>query len=758
MKTTKQLRTLLMTMSLLIAHLPIVAQSYSTKLLSHEQQIDEIIGSMTLEEKVEMLHGKNMFSSAGIPRLGIADVEYADGPFGIREEMEPHSWNSAHLTTDSATFFPTGSALAATWSTEWAYAYGKGMSREARMRGKDMILGPAINIQRIPTGGRTYEYLSEDPLLSGMLAVAYTKGAQDDGTAVCLKHYALNNQEDARGTVDVRITDRAMHEIYLRPFEMAVREGDAWGLMAAYNKVNGRWCSENEHLLTTVLRRQWGFPGMVISDWGGVHSTVDPVVAGLNVEMPGSRFMGKALIDSVKAGKVSEDVINQRVREILRVRLTVKPIDKAVANSKPVGNDEEMLTALQVARRSIVLLKNEPIVGKHALKAAKNQPWPLLPLNLTEVKNIAVIGENAVMKMALGGVGAGVKTRKEITPLEGLQAVLGGGKKITYAQGYKSFGRDSRNKRQSPQQPADKQLMAEAVKVAKSADLVIFFAGDNREVETEGSDRKSISLPSGQDELAQALARANPRMVTVIVAGGPVDITTVDTVSPALVVSWFNGSMGGLALAEVLNGNIAPSGKLPMTWPRRLEDVPAYATGTYPQKADNSQGDIFVGLVNQGQNARAARGSFQPVAHYAEESLVGYRWYDCKNVEVAYPFGHGLSYATFQYSNLKVSPTLDGFDVSFTLANNTQFDAEEVAQVYVSRPLSHLDHPEKELKGFQRVALKVGEQKVVTIKLRRSDLCHWDEAAQTWMLEPGNMVIRVGGSSNNLPLSATTTL
>ena len=758
MKTTKQLRTLLMTMSLLIAHLPIVAQSYSTKLLSHEQQIDEIIGSMTLEEKVEMLHGKNMFSSAGIPRLGIADVEYADGPFGIREEMEPHSWNSAHLTTDSATFFPTGSALAATWSTEWAYAYGKGMSREARMRGKDMILGPAINIQRIPTGGRTYEYLSEDPLLSGMLAVAYTKGAQDDGTAVCLKHYALNNQEDARGTVDVRITDRAMHEIYLRPFEMAVREGDAWGLMAAYNKVNGRWCSENEHLLTTVLRRQWGFPGMVISDWGGVHSTVDPVVAGLNVEMPGSRFMGKALIDSVKAGKVSEDVINQRVREILRVRLTVKPIDKAVANSKPVGNDEEMLTALQVARRSVVLLKNEPIVGKHALKAAKNQPWPLLPLNLTEVKSIAVIGENAVMKMALGGVGAGVKTRKEITPLEGLQTVLGGGKKITYAQGYKSFGRDSRNKRQSPQQPADKQLMAEAVKLAKSADLVIFFAGDNREVETEGSDRKSIALPSGQDELAQALAKANPRMVTVIVAGGPVDITTVDAVSPALVVSWFNGSMGGLALAEVLNGNIAPSGKLPMTWPRRLEDVPAYATGTYPQKADNSQGDIFVGLVNQGQNARAARGSFQPVAHYAEESLVGYRWYDCKNVEVAYPFGHGLSYATFQYSNLKVSPTLDGFDVSFTLANNTQFDAEEVAQVYVSRPLSHLDRPEKELKGFQRVALKVGEQKVVTVKLRRSDLCHWDEAAQTWMLEPGNMVIRVGGSSNNLPLSATTTL
>lgn len=732
------------------------AQQYTTRLLQHEPQIESIIQDMTLEEKIAMLHGKNMFSSAGIPRLGIADMEYADGPFGIREEMEPHSWNSAHLTTDSATFFPTGSALAATWSTDWAYAYGRGMSREARMRGKDMILGPAINIQRIPTGGRTYEYLSEDPLLSGMLAVAYTKGSQDDGTAVCLKHYALNNQEDFRGSVDVQISDRAMHEIYLRPFEMAVREADAWGVMAAYNKVNGRWCSENNILLNTILREQWGFPGMVISDWGGVHSTVDAVTAGLNVEMPGNRFFGQALLDSVKAGKVSEDIINQRVREILRVRLTVRPIDKAVANSKPVGNDEEMLTALQVARRSIVLLKNEPIVGKHALKTAKKQPWPLLPINLTSVKSIAVIGENAVMKMALGGVGAGVKTRKEITPLEGLQAVLGGGTKITYAPGYKSFDRDSRNKRQSPQQSADKQLMAEAVKVAKGADLVIFFAGDNREVETEGSDRKTITLPSGQDELAVALAKANPRLVTVIVAGGPVDISTVNEVSPALVMSWFNGSMGGLALAEVLAGTISPSGKLPMSWPKKLEDVPAYATGSYPQKADNSQGDIFVGLVNQGQNARAARTSFQPVAKYAEELLVGYRWYDCHDVEVAYPFGHGLSYATFQYSNLKVMPTFDGFDVSFTLANNTQFEGEEVAQVYVSRPTSHIERPEKELKGFQRVALKRGESKTVTIPIRRSDLCHWDEMAQSWMMEPGKLDVYVGGSSDNLPIKQTT--
>ncbi len=715
------------------------AQTYPSCLLQNEPQIESIIKSMTLEEKINMLHGKNMFSSAGIPRLGIADVEYADGPFGIREEMEPHSWNSANLTTDSATFFPTGSALAATWSTEWAYAYGKGMSREARLRGKDMILGPAINIQRIPTGGRTYEYLSEDPLLSGMLAVAYTRGSQDDGTAVCLKHYALNNQEDYRGFVDVRISDRAMHEIYLRPFEMAVREADAWGVMAAYNKVNGRWCSENEHLLTTVLRQQWGFPGMVISDWGGVHSTVDAVTAGMNVEMPGSRFMGQALLDSVKAGKVSEAVIDQRVREILRVRLTVKPVAKETANSLPVGNPEEMATALEVARRSIVLLKNEA----------------LLPIDLKRVKRIAVIGENAVTKMALGGVGAGVKTRCEITPLEGLQTLFGNSVSITYAPGYKSFDRESRNKRMIPQQPADCQLMAEAVEAAKKADLVIFFAGDNREVETEGSDRKSIMLPSGQDELATALAKANQRLVTVIVSGGPVDISTVNKVSGALLASWFNGSMGGKALAEVLTGKVSPSGKLPMTWPNRLEDVPAYATGTYPQHIDNNnQGDIFVDITRNRSNDRRQ----QLIANYAEESLVGYRWYDRKQAPVAYPFGFGLSYAQFVYSNLEVQPTSEGFDVKFDLANISAVDAEEVAQVYVSRPSSKIERPVKELKGFQRIALKAGERRTVTIPVRRADLCHWDESSQSWMLESGAMTVLVGGSSDSLPLNKDTAI
>ncbi len=737
------------------------AQSYKTNLLNNEQKIESIIKDMTLEEKIAMLHGKHMFSSEGIPRMGIADIEYADGPFGIREEMEPHSWNSLNLATDHATFFPTGSALAATWSPEWAYAYGRGMSREARLRGKDMILGPAINIQRIPTGGRTYEYLSEDPLLSGVLAVAYTRGAQENGTAVCLKHYALNNQENHRGFVDVRISDRAMHEIYLRPFEMAVREADAWGIMAAYNKVRGRWCSENEHLLNTILRKQWGFPGMVISDWGGVHSTVDAVMAGMNVEMPGDRYMGKALLDSVKAGKVSEDIINQRVREILRVRLAVKPIPKEEANVKPVGNPEEMSVALEVARRSIVLLKNEQDIQKHPKKykngkTTRNEdeePKCLLPIDPKRVKNIVVVGENAVTKMALGGVGAGVKTKCEITPLEGLQKAFDGKINISYVQGYKSYDRNSRNKHLNPLQNADRKLMSAAIKAAKKADLVIYFAGNNREVETEGSDRKSITLPSGQDELARELAKTNKRLVTVIVSGGPVDVSTVSEVSGALLVSWFNGSMGGQALAEVLSGKVSPSGKLPMSWPKKLEDVPAYSTGSYPQEIKNdSQGDIFVGLVKNESNERRQ----QLIANYSEESLVGYRWYDDKEIQVAYPFGHGLSYARFEYSNINVTPTPQGFDVSFNLTNCSDTDAEEVAQVYVSRPLSHISRPDKELKAFKRVALKAGEQKVVTIPVRRSDLCHWDEGTSTWMLELGKISVSVGGSSNNLPLYVET--
>ena len=728
-------RMFLVTLFMFVISVSLQAQG----LLSNEEKISGIISQMTLEEKVEMLHGKHMFSSAGVERLGIADIEYADGPFGIREEMEPLSWNSLHLATDSATFFPTGSALAATWSTEMAYAYGRGMGIEARLRGKDMILGPAINIQRIPTGGRTYEYFSEDPLLSGFLAVAYTKGCQETGTAVCLKHYALNNQENYRGFVDVRVSPRAMNEIYLKPFEMAVREGDAWGVMAAYNKVDGKWCSDNEMLLTDVLRKRWGFPGIVISDWGGVHAT-SAVVAGMNVEMPGNRFMGKALLDSVKSGVISEAVIDQRVRELLRVRLLVKPIPKEKANVEMTAKPEQLKTAYEVAKRSIVLLKNDG----------------LLPLNLKRVKKIAVIGDNARCKLALGGVGAGVKTLREVTPLDGIREAVGNGAEVVWAQGYPAYGAQQRNKRVSPQMAPDRKLLAEAVKLARKADVVIFVAGDNREIETEGSDRVSIKMPQGQNEVAKALSAANKNLVTVVVAGGPLELEAVRDASKALLISWFNGSEGGTALGDVLVGKVSPSGKLPFTFPIKLEDSPAYATGSYPQqlKERDQQGDIFVGLVNREKNDR----NQELIAPYAEELLVGYRWFTTKQLPVAYPFGYGLSYATFEYSNLTATPNAEGIRVEFDLKNHSSFDAEEVAQVYVSRKHSALERPALELKGFQRVALGKGEQKRVSILLRRNDMKDWNAAIENWQLEAGEVEVLVGSSSADLRLTQTCTI
>lgn len=724
------------------AFLALQAQAQNTHpLLQHEAEITEIIKGMTLEEKVNMLHGKNMFSSAGIERLGIADIEYADGPFGIREEMEPHSWKPLGWETDRATFFPTGSALAATWSPEIAYEYGKGMAIEAKLRGKDMILGPAMNIQRLPVGGRTYEYLSEDPILSGELAVGYTMGSQDQQEAVCLKHYAVNSQENMRGFVNANITERALREIYLTPFEMAVKRANAMGVMAAYNKVWGKWCSENDNLQNRILRNEWGFKGIIISDWGGTHSTVGAAIGGLDVEMPSSTYMGQALVDSVKAGVVPMEVIDSKVRNLLRVRLAIPAVPKDVANTKVTSQPETQAIAYKVASKSIVLLKNEG----------------LLPLS-KKVKTVAVIGDNATRTMALGGVGAGVKTLYEVTPLEGLQKALKGKAKIKYAQGYKPAPRARRG------QPVDEAAMAqyqkelaamkaEALKAAKGADIVLFVGGDNREVETEGSDRTTIQLPFGQEDLLKAIAEVNPKVVAIMVAGAPVDLREVQKVTKGLVYSWFNGTEGGNALADVLTGKIAPSGKLPFTLPMKLEDSPAYALGVYPQKEEEA-GDVFVNLVNAGQNSNR-RTERKADADYTEGIFVGYRWYATKNVKPMYPFGYGLSYVDFKYSDLKAKADKENIEVTFKLANQGGMEADEVAQVYVARPDSKVERPKYELKGFKRVAVKSGETTEVTISIPVEQLRHWNEFQHAWNVEKGKAVIYVGGSSDNLPLQTT---
>ena len=723
------------------------------RLTVNDARINAIISQMTLKEKVEMLHSKTNMSSAGVERLGIADINYADGPFGIREEGQPNGFMSAGWTLDSATFFPTGSALAATWSEELAYKYGTGMGKEARLRGKDVILGPAVNIQRLPVGGRTYEYLSEDPILSAALALEYTKGCQDQGTAVCIKHFAVNNQETNRGSVNAILDERTLREIYLKPFERAIVEGGAMSVMPAYNKVNGDYCSENEHLLNEILRGEWGFKGMTVSDWGGTHSTMGAMLHGLNVQMTGSNYLGQPVIDSIATGALTEDLVDEKVRQILRVRFAIEPVPADVANTVMTSQPECQQIALEVARKSVVLLKNDGI----------------LPVK-SDVKKIAVIGQNAVLKVQSGGMGAGVKALYEVTPLEGIRKRAGSGVEVVYAPGYKNYAR----RLWGPQNlgpletdvldgPADPDLLAEAVALAKDADLVIFFGGTNKNIETEGSDRKDIKLPCGQETLVCALRAANPNLVTVLISGGPTDLQVLEQASPAIVQGWWNGTEGGTALAEVLFGDIAPSGKLPFTFPVKLEDSPAYAMGNFPDTTVG--GDLFtlmfrpdVIAMSPEERQKYIDSLPKPESHYTEGSLVGYRWFDTKEVKPMYAFGHGLSYVTFKYGKMKAKAGAKSVKVRFSLKNEGSMPADEVVQLYVHRMDSSVEWPQKELKAFKRVSLKAGERKTVRLEIGLDDLRYWNEETDAWTLEHGKLELLLGAASDDIRQTVETTI
>ena len=744
------------TLAVIAAGFASCAMSPQDKLTVNDKKINEIIAQMTLEEKVEMLHSKTNMSSEGVPRLGIQDIKYTDGPFGIREE-NGDGFRSLGWTLDSATYFPTGSALAATWSKEMAYKNGWAMGKEGRLRGKDIILGPAINIQRLPVGGRTYEYLSEDPVLAARLSVEYTIGSQEAGTAVCLKHYALNNQETNRGSVDVIADERTMREIYLKPFEAAVKEGGAMCVMPAYNKVNGFYCSENAHLNNEILRDEWGFKGMTVSDWGGTHSTMGAALGGLCVQMTGDTYFGQALIDSVRNGALSEDVVDAKVREILRLRFAIEPVPEDVANTIMTSQPETQKIAYEIAQKSIVLLKNE---GN--LPIAK------------DVKKIAVIGQNAVLTTAAGGIGAGVKTLYEISPLEGIQArAAEAGVEVVYAPGYKNYQMRMGWGRRGPaapvdplvatstDEPADPALLAEAVALAKEADMVIFFGGTNKSIETEGSDRKNIDLPNGQNEVIKALYEANPNVATVLISGGPTDLRFLEPYSPAIVQGWWNGLEGGTALAEVLFGDIAPSGKLPFTFPKKLEDSPAYATGSFP--GNNTGEDLFT-LMYRRDATGYTREQIQeyianlpaPVSEYKEGIFVGYRWFEKKEVPVMYAFGHGLSYVDFEYGALKVKKSRKSVKVSFDVKNLGNMEADEVAQLYVKRIDSAVERPVKELEAFDRVTLKAGETKTMTLEFPIEELAHWDNETNQWVLEHGKIEILVGSSSDDIRQTAQT--
>lgn len=700
---------------------------------THDAEIDKLIAQMTIEEKIGMLHGNSMFSTGGVKRLGIPELKMADGPLGVREEISRDNWAPAGLTNDFATYYPAGGGLAATWNTEMAHTFGSSLGEELRARDKDMLLSPAINMVRTPLGGRTYEYMSEDPFLNKKIAVPLIVGLQEKDVMACVKHFAANNQETNRDFVDVQIDERALREIYLPAFEAAVKEGKSYSIMGAYNKFRGEYLCENDYMLNKILRDEWGFKGIVVSDWAAVHSTAKSLKNGLDIEMGTPKpfnefFLADKLIAAVKSGEVSEAEINLHVKRILRMLFQVKAMGGGERAKGSIATEAHYQDAYKIAAEDIVLLKNENNA---------------LPLKLDGVKSIAVIGNNATKKNALGGFGAGVKTKREITPLEGLKNRLPSSIKINYAEGYlerydeKNKGNLGNITSNGPVtiDQLDPAKLQEAIEAAKNSDVAIIFAGSNRDYETEASDRRNLNLPFGQEELIQKVLAVNPKTIVVMVAGAPFDIDAVSKKTSALVWSWFNGSEGGNALADVLLGKVNPSGKLPWTMPKKIMDSPAHATNSFPGGK---------------------------TVTYAEGILIGYRWFDTKNIAPLYPFGFGLSYTTFAFDNAKSDKTEyalnETITVSVEVKNTGKADGKEVVQLYTSKTDSKITRAAQELKGFRKTAVKAGSSNTVTIKVPVKELAYYDVTAKKWTVEPGKYTLKVGNSSRDIKKEITVTI
>lgn len=712
--------------SFLLATQIAIAQSTPAISSKNDAVIDQLISKLTLEEKIGMLHGNSMFATGGVQRLGIPELKMADGPLGIREEISRSSWAPAGWTNDFATYYPASGALAATWNPKLAHTFGNSVGQELRARGKDMLLSPAINIVRTPLGGRTYEYFTEDPFLNKSMIVPLVIGLQKNDVMACVKHFAANNQETNRDFVDVQMDERTLREIYLPAFEAAVKEAKAYAIMGAYNKFRGEYLCENDYMLNKVLRDEWGFKGVVVSDWAAVHSTVKSLKNGLDIEMGTPKpfkdfFLADKLMAAVKAGEISEVEIDIHVKRILRALFQVKAMGDTTTRVKgSIATEAHYKDAYNIAAEAIVLLKNEQ---------------DALPLNLGGVKKIAVIGNNATKKNALGGFGAGVKTKREITPLEGLQNRLPKSVTIDYVEGYLERY-DVSNKGNTGNvtihgpvtvDQLDPAQLQQAIEAAKQADIAIVFAGSNRNYETEASDRSSLKLPFGQEELIYKVLEVNPNTIVVLIGGAPYDIAGIKSKAKAIVWSWFNGSEGGNALADVLLGNINPSGKLPWTMPKDINESPAHATNSFP-------GDKTV--------------------TYKEGILVGYRWFDTKNIEPLYPFGYGLSYTSFTIGNFSANKKSynksETILIKCTVKNTGKRKGAEVVQVYVSNPGSSVMKADKELKAFSKVMLQPGESKVVEMKIKVADLAFYDETKNAWNTEAGEYILQLGNSSRDI--------
>ena len=692
-----------------------------------EKRIEKLIKKMTLEEKVGLLHGNSKFYVAGVERLGIPEWSLSDGPHGVRAEINRHDWAYAGWTNDSASYFPTGTAFAATWNPELAYRRGEVLGEEARWRKKDVLLGPGVNIIRSPLCGRNFEYMSEDPYMNSVLAVAYIKGLQSRDVACSVKHFAVNNQETNRTTVDVECSERALREIYLPAFKAAVQEGGALTVMTAYNKFRGEFCAENNYLVRKILRNEWGFDGVYVTDWGAAHSTVPSMEAGLDLEMGTlidkyeDWYYANPLIEAVKSGKIPMSLVDEKVGDVLRVMIKTNVLDpKKRFGPGSMNTKEHQQATYDAAAEAIVLLKNQN---------------NLLPLDFSSIKSLAVIGDNATRKHSNGGLSSEIKAVYEVTPLEALRAKWGDKVDIRFAQGYEklsTFVEGSNNGQSSGTFSSKTQesdaLLKEAVEVARTSDVALLVCGLNHDYDTESFDRLNMDIPYGQVELIQEVVKANPRTIVVMIAGSPLNMAAVDICSPAIVWAWFNGMEGGNALVDVLSGKVNPSGKMPFTTPVSLDQSPAHALGNFPGR------DLKV--------------------NYEEDILVGYRWFDTKGLPVVYPFGYGLSYTTFNYSNLntdkKTYDQADTIQATFTLTNTGDREGAEVAQLYVSDPVCSVMRPVKELKGFKKVFLKPGESRRITLDIPVSSLAFYSEAQSQFVVEPGEFILQLGASVSDI--------
>lgn len=725
-------------LGLSLVALPVLAQTpvYLDDSKPVEERVEDALSRMTLEEKIAVTHAQSKFCSPGVARLGIPEFWMTDGPHGIRPEVLWDEWDQAGWTNDSCVAFPALTCLAATWDTDMSMLYGKSIGEEARYRNKTVLLGPGVNIYRTPLNGRNFEYMGEDPYLAGRMVVPYVQGVQQNGVAACVKHYALNNQEVNRHTTNVIVDDRALYEIYLPAFKAAVQEGKAWSIMGAYNLYKGQHACHNQYLLNDILKGEWGFDGVVVSDWGGVHDTDQAITNGLDMEFGSwtdglsngasnaydNYYLAQPYLERIKSGKVGTKELDDKVRRILRLAFRT-----TMDRNRPYGamrSPEHYEAARKIGEGGIVLLQNN---------------GSLLPIGLSKTKKIAVIGENAVKMMTVGGGSSSLKVQREISPLDGIRSRVGNRAEVVYARGYVGDASGEYNGVVSGQDLKDdrspEELIAEAVGVAGEADYVIFVGGLNKSAhqDCEDSDRAGLGLPYDQDKVITELAKANKNIVVVNVSGNAVAMPWIKEV-PAVLQAWFLGSEAGNAIAAVLMGDVNPSGKLPFTFPARLEDVPAHQLGEYP--GNEKVGNIVHEKYNEG-------------------IFVGYRWTDKqKKVKPLFPFGHGLSYTTFEYGKPVADKKAMAADdtITFTVAvkNTGNRDGQEIVQLYISDKKSSLPRPVKELKGFKKVKLAPGEEQEVSFTIAKDALSFFDDAKHEWVAEPGKFEAVIAASAADI--------